>query len=86
MLVPLTASLYVPGKLDDAEKVLVDVGTGYFIEVSFSYLLTIQINTRSYFFFILKVESSECVLSPSLYFEVTFAQQNVLPFGTCFVF
>lgn len=33
MLVPLTASLYVPGVLDDAEKVLVDVGTGYFIEV-----------------------------------------------------
>ncbi|KAK3007878.1 hypothetical protein RJ639_013708 [Escallonia herrerae] len=32
MLVPLTASLYVPGVLDDAEKVLVDVGTGYFIE------------------------------------------------------
>ncbi|CAL9076010.1 prefoldin subunit 5-like [Musa acuminata AAA Group] len=32
LLVPLTASLYVPGKLDDAEKVLVDVGTGYFIE------------------------------------------------------
>lgn len=34
MLVPLTASLYVPGTLDDADKVLVDVGTGYFIEVS----------------------------------------------------
>lgn len=33
MLVPLTASLYVPGTLDDANKVLVDVGTGYFIEV-----------------------------------------------------
>ncbi|KAL0927213.1 hypothetical protein M5K25_001375 [Dendrobium thyrsiflorum] len=32
MLVPLTASLYVPGTLDDAKKVLVDVGTGYFIE------------------------------------------------------
>lgn len=32
MLVPLTASLYVPGTLDDADKVLVDVGTGYFIE------------------------------------------------------
>jgi len=32
MLVPLTASLYAPGKLDDADKVLVDVGTGYFIE------------------------------------------------------
>lgn len=35
MLVPLTASLYVPGMLDDSEKVLVDVGTGYFIEVFF---------------------------------------------------
>ncbi|GJM84884.1 hypothetical protein PR202_ga00596 [Eleusine coracana subsp. coracana] len=32
ILVPLTASLYVPGSLDDAEKVLIDVGTGYFIE------------------------------------------------------
>ncbi|KAJ9178698.1 hypothetical protein P3X46_010560 [Hevea brasiliensis] len=32
MLVPLTASLYVPGKLDDANKVLVDIGTGYFVE------------------------------------------------------
>lgn len=32
MLVPLTASLYVPGTLDDADNVLVDVGTGYFVE------------------------------------------------------
>ncbi|CAE6116380.1 unnamed protein product [Arabidopsis lyrata] len=32
MLVPLTASLYVPGTLDEADKVLVDIGTGYFIE------------------------------------------------------
>jgi prefoldin alpha subunit len=32
ILVPLTASLYVPGKLDDTEKVLVDVGTGFFVE------------------------------------------------------
>ncbi|KAK1390240.1 putative prefoldin subunit 5 [Heracleum sosnowskyi] len=32
MLVPLTASLYVPGTLDDSNNVLVDVGTGYFIE------------------------------------------------------
>lgn len=34
MLVPLTASLYVPGKLDNSSKVLVDIGTGYFVEVS----------------------------------------------------
>lgn len=32
MLVPLTASLYVPGTLDESNNVLVDVGTGYFIE------------------------------------------------------
>ncbi|XVE92943.1 hypothetical protein REPUB_Repub01dG0147500 [Reevesia pubescens] len=32
MLVPLTASLYVAGTLDDADKVLVDIGTGYFVE------------------------------------------------------
>eukprot|EP00249_Psilotum_nudum_P003215 c16584_g1_i1 orf=369-827(-) len=34
LLVPLTASLYVPGKLDNVDKVLVDVGTGYYVEKS----------------------------------------------------
>ena len=34
ILVPLTASLYVPGKLADTEKVLVDVGTGFYVEKS----------------------------------------------------
>ena len=33
MLVPLTESLYVPGTLDDAHKVLIDIGTGYYVEV-----------------------------------------------------
>jgi prefoldin subunit 5 len=28
ILVPLTGSMYVPGQLSNAEKVLVDVGTG----------------------------------------------------------
>lgn len=32
MLVPLTSSLYVPGKLSDVHNVLVDVGTGYYVE------------------------------------------------------
>ncbi|KAL6209272.1 hypothetical protein ACLB2K_020214 [Fragaria x ananassa] len=32
MLVPITASLYVPGTLQDPDQVLVNVGTGYFIE------------------------------------------------------
>ncbi|KAJ3324973.1 phosphatidylinositol-3,5-bisphosphate 5-phosphatase [Boothiomyces sp. JEL0866] len=32
LLVPLTNSLYVPGILDDSTTVIVDVGTGYFVE------------------------------------------------------
>jgi hypothetical protein len=30
--VPLTASLYVPGTLKDADNVIVDVGTGFYVE------------------------------------------------------
>ena len=32
ILVPLTTSLYVPGKLADTENVIVDVGTGFYVE------------------------------------------------------
>ncbi|TFK51279.1 Prefoldin-domain-containing protein [Heliocybe sulcata] len=32
ILVPLTNSLYVPGRLSDSEHVVVDVGTGYFVK------------------------------------------------------
>ncbi|CAL1701866.1 unnamed protein product [Somion occarium] len=32
ILVPLTNSLYVPGKLSDLENVIVDVGTGYYVK------------------------------------------------------
>ncbi|XP_037661748.1 prefoldin subunit 5-like isoform X2 [Choloepus didactylus] len=32
LLVPLTSSMYVPGKLHDVEDVLTDVGTGYYAE------------------------------------------------------
>ncbi|TKY85070.1 hypothetical protein EX895_006150 [Sporisorium graminicola] len=35
-LIPLTSSLYVPGKLSDLDNVIVDVGTGYFVEKSTS--------------------------------------------------
>ncbi|TPX30961.1 hypothetical protein SmJEL517_g05603 [Synchytrium microbalum] len=34
ILVPLTSSLYVPGEIGDDNKVIVDVGTGYFVEKS----------------------------------------------------
>ena len=29
---PLTTSLYVPGTLADSENVIVDVGTGFYVE------------------------------------------------------
>ena len=32
ILVPLTGSMYVPGKLSDTEKVVVEIGTGYYVE------------------------------------------------------
>lgn len=34
VLVPLTSSLYVPGTLSDTKNVLVDIGTGYYVEKS----------------------------------------------------
>ena len=34
ILVPLTGSLYVPGKLIAQERVLVDIGTGYYVHKS----------------------------------------------------
>ena len=40
ILVPLTTSLYVPGTLADPENVIVDVGTGFYVEkVRMPYLL-----------------------------------------------
>ncbi|WVQ80450.1 prefoldin, alpha subunit [Cryptococcus sp. DSM 104549] len=32
VLIPLTSSLYVPGKMTDVENVVVDVGTGYYVK------------------------------------------------------
>ncbi|WOO80193.1 putative prefoldin subunit 5 [Vanrija pseudolonga] len=32
VLIPLTSSLYVPGKLTDVSSVVVDVGTGYYVK------------------------------------------------------
>lgn len=34
MMVPLTESLYVEGFVYEKDKILVDIGTGYFAEVS----------------------------------------------------
>lgn len=32
MLVPLTSSLYIPGKMTDVTTFMVDIGTGYYVE------------------------------------------------------
>lgn len=32
-LVPLTGSMYVPGKFKDINNVLIDIGTGYYVEM-----------------------------------------------------
>lgn len=32
VLVPLTSSMYIPGQLSDIKTLLVDIGTGYFVE------------------------------------------------------
>ena len=33
ILVPLTSSMYVPGRLSDVENVMVDIGTGYQVKM-----------------------------------------------------
>uniref|UniRef100_T1E2G7 Putative unfolded binding protein n=1 Tax=Psorophora albipes TaxID=869069 RepID=T1E2G7_9DIPT len=32
ILVPLTGSMYVPGTIKDAENVIIDIGTGYYVQ------------------------------------------------------
>jgi len=34
ILVPLTSSLYIPGKVSDIQNVTMDLGAGYFAEMS----------------------------------------------------
>ncbi|KAH3705189.1 prefoldin subunit 5-like [Dreissena polymorpha] len=34
ILVPLTSSMYVPGQLSDVDSVLIDIGTGYYVDMS----------------------------------------------------
>lgn len=40
LLLPLTSSLYVAGTLASTDSVLIDIGTGYYMEVGTSFLLT----------------------------------------------
>lgn len=36
IMLPLTSSLYVPGEIADVTSVMVDIGTGYYVEMSVS--------------------------------------------------
>ena len=46
---PLTTSLYVPGTLADKENVIVDVGTGFYVEKVTSPPFRIFATTNQYF-------------------------------------
>ncbi|KAJ7769412.1 hypothetical protein B0H16DRAFT_1778977 [Mycena metata] len=48
ILVPLTNSLYLPGKLSDLDHVIVDVGTGYFVQKVGSVLFTWTLQPTCY--------------------------------------
>ncbi|EDR02187.1 uncharacterized protein LACBIDRAFT_332595 [Laccaria bicolor S238N-H82] len=48
ILVPLTNSLYVPGKLCDPDHVIVDVGTGYFVRKTRAQALKHYMNKVNY--------------------------------------
>jgi Prefoldin subunit len=56
ILVPLTTSLYVPGKLADREKVIVDIGTGFYVE---------KVHMSLVLFWKLDVWSKRMVLMPT---------------------
>ena len=45
ILVPLTSSLYVPGKLQGAENVIIDVGTGYYVQKVRVYFILLTCGT-----------------------------------------
>lgn len=45
---PLTTSLYVPGKLASTQTVLVDVGTGFYVEKVCSFTLVLARNMGRY--------------------------------------
>lgn len=48
ILVPLTSSVYVPGKLAQTSQVLVDIGTGYYVTKSVAEATTYYKNKMNY--------------------------------------
>ena len=46
ILVPLSASMYVPGQIIDADNIIIDVGTGYYIKKVLSFF------THAFLYFI----------------------------------
>ena len=49
MLVPLTSSLYVNGSISNPKGVLLDIGTGYFVEVTQNSLCDDFMTSMKYF-------------------------------------
>jgi prefoldin alpha subunit len=55
--VPLTNSLYVPGRLSDPKHVIVDVGTGYYVQKVYAHHLRVIALRSLIIFQILKIQT-----------------------------
>ncbi|KAA0201276.1 hypothetical protein HAZT_HAZT002645 [Hyalella azteca] len=56
ILVPLTSCMYVPGKIADVNKLLINVGTGYYVEKYQLFLLLTQDSAGACSYFQRKVK------------------------------
>ena len=65
VLVPLTSSLYVSGTLGNPDNVMVDIGTGYYVEVRSEKTTQNNASRQQR----LLTHSPQCCLSRCFYFE-----------------
>jgi prefoldin alpha subunit len=48
VLIPLTNSLYVPGKISDRSNVIVDIGTGYYVKKVCHYIVLLLLESDNF--------------------------------------
>lgn len=69
VLLPLTGSMYVPGHIKDARNVIVEIGTGYYMEQVFSFRIHIfDLNCNAGFSNLIKILFSVYVTTKYLSF------------------
>lgn len=63
-LVPLTGSMYVPGKFKEVDNVLIDIGTGYYVEmVSSLYIHIYKIRGNVVLFMYVRILREQGIIS-----------------------